>query len=163
MSGSGSLSSIFPVPGLLLGLAAVALLVTALPGIPVVEPEEGFAVFHMNSALAEGNSKFQEIFVVDRVAPDLAANIEGVEMFLDGEPFAVLWEPASGPLQRNATFSFVMEAFDQQQVLTAKWQGEEVMRCQFGGGAGFAGLHPDELRSMGQGHKIRCLDGAADG
>lgn len=141
---------------LVIAAATTAALAALPPGGQTEEPVPGFALYHLDSR--RGGIDFIEVFLVESVTPAWAVGEQDVEIRMDGEPFNVTWQQPDGALQRNDTFTFEMEAFDIQHILTAHWGGHQVMACRFGGGAGNHNIHPDDMRALDNGHLVRCLD-----
>lgn len=146
-------------------LAAAGAVVVVLGALLVPSPAagptgaaEGFQVYHYGSQV-EGRA-FREVFLVHQVDPGFAAPHGEVEVRRNGEPIAVEWVAQGAQVAAGDTFSFVQEAFDQKEMLTAHVGGALVMECAYGGGAGIS-IHPDEWRAMGLGHEVRCLLGTA--
>lgn len=143
------------------GLVRAGALVALLPmlmGSDVTRPEApppSFHVYHYASDLA--GTAFREVFLVHDVSLDPAVPTTALELRRNGEPFTVLWDDADGVLSVEDRFSFVQEAFDEKQVLTAHYGGKQVMECRYGGGAGLP-IHPDEWRQMGMPERVRCLE-----
>jgi hypothetical protein len=132
------------------GAAAVG----SSPAPPAAPPAPGFKVFHHGS-IATGND-FREVFLVTEVSPAAALAVAELEIRRDGVPLAVDWVANGTHLRVEDSFSFVQEAFDQKQVLTAHWRGLQVMECRYGGAAGDR-IHPDWYRENGMAEKVRCL------
>lgn len=131
------------------GAAAVG----SSPNVPAA-PVPGFSVYHYGD-VPEGNA-FREFFLVTEVSPAAGLPVAELEIRRDGTPLAVEWAANGTYLRVDDSFSFVQEAFDEKQVLTAHWRGLQVMECRFGGGAGIS-IHPDWYRENGREEEIRCL------
>lgn len=132
------------------GAAAVG----SSPSVPAA-PAPGFSVYHYGS-IAEGNA-FREVFLVTEVTPGPALPVAELEIRRDGTPLAVDWTANGTHVRLDDTFSFVQEAFDQKQVLTAHWRGQKVMECRYGGGAGIS-MTPAQWAEAGAADEAKCLE-----
>lgn len=138
-------------------VSLAALLAVSFAAVWDAPPEPpGIDVFHMTSDI-EGTA-FREVFVVTGVynAGYNGFSSRHVDIHVDGNPVVVSWADPDGLVSVNDTFSFVQEAFDQKQILSVHWAGQEIGSCRFGGGAAL-GLHPDEWLELGMPEQIRCL------